>query len=146
MLVSWQESSGCRATPETPPAASLFGGLHCAYATGARQCDTYTVHKHAVRAIAAGHRMTPTFMAVPQTGIGSGLHFHISLWHDNKPAYQSAVGADLPDVLQQSLTKEAAAVATVFGVRRRYRWAWPGERTRWCLPRSRRRRGRWRCA
>ncbi|MFE3267097.1 glutamine synthetase family protein [Streptomyces sp. NPDC059215] len=68
-----------------------------------RACDTYTIHKHAVRAIAAGHRMTPTFMAAPETGIGSGLHFHISLWHDNQPAFRMPVGADLPDVLQQSI-------------------------------------------
>lgn len=42
-------------------------------------------------------------MAAPETGIGSGLHFHVSLWHDNAPASRMPVGADLPDVLQQSI-------------------------------------------
>ncbi|MFD1313553.1 glutamine synthetase [Streptomyces kaempferi] len=89
--------------PRKHPQRPLCSGASTAYATGARQCDTYTVHKHAVRAIAAGHRMTPTFMAAPETGIGSGLHFHVSLWHDNAPAFRMPVGADLPDVLQQSI-------------------------------------------
>jgi glutamine synthetase len=68
-----------------------------------RACDTYTVHKHAVRAIAARQRMTPTFMAAPETGIGSGLHFHVSLWRDGEPAFATAVGAGLPEVLGQSI-------------------------------------------
>ncbi|MCX4429632.1 glutamine synthetase family protein [Streptomyces mirabilis] len=73
------------------------------YGDAMRACDTYTVHKHAVRAIAAQQRMTPTFMAVPETGIGSGLHFHVSLWRDSEPAFETAFGADLPAALGQSI-------------------------------------------
>ncbi|MEU2956268.1 glutamine synthetase family protein [Streptomyces xanthochromogenes] len=42
-------------------------------------CDQHLVFKHAARTLAARSQMTATFMASPQTGIGSGLHLHISL-------------------------------------------------------------------
>ncbi|MFE2519434.1 glutamine synthetase family protein [Streptomyces mirabilis] len=73
------------------------------YGDAMRACDTYAVHKHAVRAIAAQQRMTPTFMAAPETGIGSGLHFHVSLWRDSEPKFETGFGADLPSVLGQSI-------------------------------------------
>ncbi|MET7725985.1 glutamine synthetase family protein [Streptomyces mirabilis] len=73
------------------------------YGDAMRACDTYAVHKHAVGAIAAQQRMTPTFMAAPETGIGSGLHFHVSLWRDGEPAFETAFGAGLPEVLGQSI-------------------------------------------
>ncbi|MFH9969285.1 hypothetical protein ACH4PR_49960, partial [Streptomyces mirabilis] len=73
------------------------------YGDAMRACDTYTVHKHAVRAIASQQRMTPTFMAAPETGIGSGLHFHVSLWRDSEPAFETAFGAGIPEALEQSI-------------------------------------------
>ncbi|MFG2387132.1 glutamine synthetase family protein [Streptomyces avermitilis] len=66
-------------------------------------CDTYTLHKHAVRHIAAQHRLTPTFMAAPQTGTGSGLHLHLSLWHDDEAAFAMRPRDELPELLQHSI-------------------------------------------
>lgn len=73
------------------------------YGDPLRACDAYTVHQHAVRHIAARHRMTATFMAAPQTGIGSGLHLHLSLWHKGEPAFDLRPDEDLPDLLQHSI-------------------------------------------
>ncbi|MFI6055974.1 glutamine synthetase family protein [Streptomyces violascens] len=42
-------------------------------------CDRHLVFKHAVRTLAGRSGMTATFMASPQTGVGSGLHVHVSL-------------------------------------------------------------------
>ncbi|WAU79972.1 glutamine synthetase family protein [Streptomyces sp. Qhu-G9] len=74
------------------------------YGDPMRACDTYTVQKHAVRHLAAQHRMTPTFMAAPQTGVGSGMHLHISLWTDNgEPAFGVQRPDELPELLEHSL-------------------------------------------
>ncbi|MFE6484940.1 glutamine synthetase family protein [Streptomyces sp. NPDC057757] len=73
------------------------------YGDPLRACDAYTVHKHAVRHIAARHRMIPTFMAAPQTGIGSGLHLHLSLWRTTDPVFAMRPEEDLPDLLQHSV-------------------------------------------
>ncbi|MEV8038502.1 glutamine synthetase family protein [Streptomyces sp. NPDC086182] len=80
------------------------------YGDPMRACDTYTVHKHAVRHIAAAHRMTPTFMATPHAGIGSGLHLHVSLWRDGEPAFDMPPGADPPEHLQQSIAGLVSAL------------------------------------
>ncbi|MFF3487285.1 glutamine synthetase family protein [Streptomyces sp. NPDC002701] len=67
-------------------------------------CDVYTVHQHAVRHLAAQHRMAPTFMAAPQTGVGSGLHLHVSLWRDEEDsAFWMEQGSELPEMLQHSV-------------------------------------------
>ncbi|MFJ4836325.1 glutamine synthetase family protein [Streptomyces sp. NPDC088747] len=67
-------------------------------------CDIYTLYKHAVRHIADEHRMAPTFMASPETGIASGMHLHISLVNgDGEPVFAMAPDGELPDVLQQSI-------------------------------------------
>ncbi|MFG2437881.1 glutamine synthetase family protein [Streptomyces sp. NPDC048508] len=73
------------------------------YGEPVRACDTYTVHKHAVRHIAPAHNLTPTFMATPHTGIGSGLHFHISLWREGEASFEATPNADLPELLRQSI-------------------------------------------
>ncbi|MFF3378134.1 glutamine synthetase family protein [Streptomyces sp. NPDC002680] len=73
------------------------------YGDPVRACDTYTVHKHAARHIAARHGMTPTFMAAPQTGVGSGLHLHVSLWRDGVPAFTPRSPGELPDLLLHSV-------------------------------------------
>ncbi|MEU6230524.1 glutamine synthetase family protein [Streptomyces sp. NPDC047042] len=70
------------------------------YGDPVRACDTYTVHKHAVRHIAAEHLLTPTFMAAPQTGVGSGLHLHVSLWRDGQPVFTPGSDGDLPGLLR----------------------------------------------
>ncbi|WP_326724679.1 glutamine synthetase family protein [Streptomyces sp. NBC_00243] len=73
------------------------------YGDPIRACDTYTVHQHAVRHLAAVRRLTPTFMAAPDTGIGSGLHLNVSLWRDGDAAFTMDAGAELPDLLRQSV-------------------------------------------
>ncbi|MFG2022320.1 glutamine synthetase family protein [Streptomyces sp. NPDC048825] len=73
------------------------------YGDPMRACDTYTVHQHAVRHIAAQHRMTPTFMAAPQTGIGSGLHLHVSLWRNDGPVFDMHPHDELPELLRHSI-------------------------------------------
>ncbi|WP_413759266.1 glutamine synthetase family protein [Streptomyces sp. MMBL 11-3] len=67
-------------------------------------CDIYTVHQHAVRHLAAQHKIAPTFMAAPQTGIGSGLHLHVSLWRDeDDSAFWAPQPGVLPELLQHSI-------------------------------------------
>ncbi|MGX1762311.1 glutamine synthetase family protein [Streptomyces lydicus] len=46
-------------------------------------CDGHLAFKHAVRAIGSRAGLAPTFMAAPETGVGSGLHLHLSLWKDS---------------------------------------------------------------
>ncbi|MBD0741893.1 glutamine synthetase [Streptomyces sp. CBMA152] len=48
-------------------------------------CDQHLVFKHAARTLAARAGMTATFMAAPETGIGSGLHLHLSLTRNGTP-------------------------------------------------------------
>ncbi|WP_406469910.1 glutamine synthetase family protein [Streptomyces sp. NBC_01615] len=83
------------------------------YGDPIRACDAHTVYKHAVRHIAAQHRMTPTFMATPQTGIGSGLHLHVSLWHDGEPVFDMEPRGVLPQHLGSSIAGLIAALPHV---------------------------------
>ncbi|MBV1940870.1 glutamine synthetase family protein [Streptomyces sp. BV286] len=66
-------------------------------------CDGYTVYKHAVRHLAERRDMTPTFMAAPQTGVGSGLHLHVSLWRNDKTVFATQSHDELPELLERSL-------------------------------------------
>ncbi|MER7937913.1 MULTISPECIES: glutamine synthetase family protein [unclassified Streptomyces] len=59
-------------------------------------CDDYTVYRHALRHVAQQHGMTASFMAAPETGVGSGLHLHLSLWRDDRPVFATASHRDLP--------------------------------------------------
>ncbi|WP_052230229.1 glutamine synthetase family protein [Streptomyces sp. CT34] len=56
-------------------------------------CDGHLVFKHAARALATRMGLTPTFMAAPQTGIGSGLHLHLSLWKNDTSVLTDPDGA-----------------------------------------------------
>ncbi|MCW8095844.1 glutamine synthetase family protein [Streptomyces tauricus] len=73
------------------------------YGDPLRACDAYTVHQHAVRQIAERHGMVPTFMAAPQTGVGSGMHLHVSLWHGDEPVFHTLRPSELPARLQHSI-------------------------------------------
>ncbi|MEU9286448.1 glutamine synthetase family protein [Streptomyces sp. NPDC048275] len=69
-------------------------------------CDAYTVYQHAVRHLAQRHCLTPTFMAVPQTGVGSGLHIHLSLL--DVASYRNTFAArldeeELPATMQRAI-------------------------------------------
>lgn len=56
-------------------------------------CDGHLAFKHAVRAIGSRADLAPTFMAAPETGVGSGLHLHISLWKDGTSVISDSGGA-----------------------------------------------------
>lgn len=73
------------------------------YGEALRACDAYTAYKHIVKHLAEQHRMTPTFMAVPETGVGSGLHIHLSLWFDDRNAFACQSGQDLPESMKQAI-------------------------------------------
>ncbi|MDX2826266.1 glutamine synthetase family protein [Streptomyces ipomoeae] len=67
-------------------------------------CDAHIVFKHAVRHVAARRGLTPTFMAAPETGVGSGLHVHLSLWKDDEPAFATPSRWDvLPETMQRAI-------------------------------------------
>ncbi len=48
-------------------------------------CRQHVLFKHAVRVVAEEHSLAPTFMAAPATGVGSGLHLHVSVYRDGEP-------------------------------------------------------------
>lgn len=66
------------------------------YGPAMAACDNYTVYKHAVRHTAAQRGLTASFMAAPFTGVGSGLHLHLSLWQDNEPVFATTSRNQLP--------------------------------------------------
>ncbi|MFJ1529732.1 glutamine synthetase family protein [Streptomyces mirabilis] len=74
------------------------------YGEALRACDSYTVYRHAVRNIAERRGMRPTFMAAPKTGVGSGLHLHLSLWSEGRNAFAARPGEpELPEPLYQAV-------------------------------------------
>ncbi|SEO93385.1 glutamine synthetase family protein [Actinacidiphila rubida] len=54
--------------------------------------DNHTIFKLAVKTISQTLEATPTFMAAPETGVGSGLHIHLSLWRGDEPAFPAEGG------------------------------------------------------
>lgn len=60
--------------------------------------DQHMLLRHAAAEIGAAHRVLPLFMAAPDTGVGSGLHIHLSLHNaqEQKPLFASD-GTDLPE-------------------------------------------------
>jgi glutamine synthetase len=70
----------------------------------ARQaCDDYTVYKQTIRHLARRQGLTATFMSAPFTDVGSGLHVHLSLWQDDKPAFAPADAENLPETMRRSV-------------------------------------------
>ncbi|MFF7474584.1 glutamine synthetase family protein [Streptomyces sp. NPDC008092] len=65
-------------------------------ATPMEACDNYTVYRHALRHVAQQHGLTASFMAAPETGVGSGLHLHLSLWREGQPAFAITSHRDMP--------------------------------------------------
>ncbi|MFE3887277.1 glutamine synthetase family protein [Streptomyces lydicus] len=53
------------------------------YGEALAACDGHLAFKHAVRTLGSRAGLAPTFMAAPETGVGSGLHLHLSLWKDD---------------------------------------------------------------
>ncbi|MET9258043.1 glutamine synthetase family protein [Streptomyces sp. NPDC003717] len=73
------------------------------YGPALRACDDYTVYKQTVRHQAGRRGLTATFMAAPFTGVGSGLHLHLSLWQDDAPVFAASSGEELPETLRHSI-------------------------------------------
>lgn len=73
------------------------------YGPALAACDDYTVYRQTVRHLAKRHGLTATFMSAPFTGVGSGLHLHLSLWRDGKPAFAAASGEELPATMRHSI-------------------------------------------
>lgn len=66
-------------------------------------CDQHLVFKHAARTLADRAGMTATFMAAPETGVGSGLHLHLSLTRGGTPILPT------PDGELSTIDKSAVA-------------------------------------
>ncbi|WP_431681222.1 glutamine synthetase family protein [Kitasatospora sp. KL5] len=60
------------------------------YGDAVGACFQHVLFKHAVRTVADQHRMAATFMAAPDSGVGSGMHLHVSLWRDEQPVMCAA--------------------------------------------------------
>ncbi|RPF39385.1 glutamine synthetase family protein [Streptomyces sp. TLI_185] len=66
-------------------------------------CDAYTAFRLIVQDIAERRGMTPVFMAAPSTGVGSGMHLHLSLWSAHGNAFTYHRGEDLPPVMERAI-------------------------------------------
>ncbi|MFE6946011.1 glutamine synthetase family protein [Streptomyces chartreusis] len=73
------------------------------YGPAPEACDNYTVYKQTVRHVAKQQGLTATFMSAPFTGVGSGLHLHLSLWHNDQPAFAVVGSNEMPAVMQHSI-------------------------------------------
>ncbi|MET9293483.1 glutamine synthetase family protein [Streptomyces sp. NPDC003077] len=73
------------------------------YGDALAACDAHPLLKHAARTVGARAGLAPTFMAAPETGLGNGLHLHVSLWREDRP-----VLAD-PDGTPSALARQAIA-------------------------------------
>ncbi|OIV36955.1 hypothetical protein BIV57_13255 [Mangrovactinospora gilvigrisea] len=69
-------------------------------------CDALLLLKHAVRTLGPQLGLSPTFMAAPQTGVGSGLHLHLSLTRHGQPDHPVLADTDgeLSDQALQAIT------------------------------------------
>ncbi|MFJ9380559.1 glutamine synthetase family protein [Streptomyces sp. NPDC101455] len=67
-------------------------------------CDDYALFQLLARDVAGRDGLVPAFMAAPRTGIGSGLHLHLSLWNTHgDPAFDHHRGQDLPPVMRHAI-------------------------------------------
>ncbi|MEU1273564.1 glutamine synthetase family protein [Streptomyces sp. NPDC005799] len=67
-------------------------------------CDDYSVYKLIARDLAQQYNLIPAFMAAPATGVGNGLHLHLSLWSEHdEPGFAHHHGEDLPPLLTRAV-------------------------------------------
>jgi glutamine synthetase len=75
-----------------------------AYGDALAACDDYAVFRLLTRDVAGRDNLVPAFMAAPQTGIGSGLHLHVSLWNEHgDPGFAHHRGEDLPPLMMYAI-------------------------------------------
>ncbi|WP_371666789.1 glutamine synthetase family protein [Streptomyces sp. NBC_00289] len=75
-----------------------------AYGDPLHACDDYSIFYDITRQVAGRHGLVPAFMAAPETGTGSGLHLHLSLWNEHDdPCFTHHRGQELPPLMQQAL-------------------------------------------
>ncbi|MFD9483641.1 glutamine synthetase family protein [Streptomyces sp. NPDC059991] len=67
------------------------------YGDALEACDQHVVFKHAAQTLARTAGAEITFMAAPQTGVGSGLHLHVSLTHKGAPVFAHGEGRVLSE-------------------------------------------------
>ncbi|MCI3273436.1 glutamine synthetase family protein [Streptomyces cylindrosporus] len=74
-----------------------------AYTDALNACDDYTLFRHMAAEI-AGTGLAPVFMAAPETGVGSGLHLHVSLWSEHgEPCFVHHRGQDLSPLMDHAI-------------------------------------------
>ncbi|WP_406126897.1 glutamine synthetase family protein [Streptomyces sp. NBC_00989] len=67
-------------------------------------CDHYALFRLLARDVAGYDGLVPAFMAAPQTGTGSGLHLHLSLWNEHgDPGFDHHRGQDLPPLMTHAI-------------------------------------------
>jgi glutamine synthetase len=75
-----------------------------AYTDATAACDDYTLFRHLVTELAQRQNLTTAFMASPETGVGSGLHLHLSLWtSDGEPAFTRHELHGLSPLMEQAI-------------------------------------------
>jgi len=62
------------------------------YGDPMKAADAHLLLKQAVKVVAERQEMAPTFMAAPATGVGSGLHVHLSLWREGEALFADVDG------------------------------------------------------
>jgi glutamine synthetase len=62
------------------------------YGDALRGADDHVAFKYIVKAVTQWTDSTDTFMAAPETGVGNGMHIHVSLWREDEPAFPAEGG------------------------------------------------------
>ncbi|MFE9769752.1 glutamine synthetase family protein [Streptomyces sp. NPDC005808] len=101
---------GAGAPPESVKTESGGRQLEVAFPYGESlaACDSYTVYRHTVRHLALRRGLMPNFMAAPKTGVGSGLHLHLSLETDGVNGF--AAGQDDKKKLTETMGRAIAGL------------------------------------
>ncbi|KDN85683.1 glutamine synthetase family protein [Kitasatospora cheerisanensis] len=70
------------------------------YGQATDACEQHVLFKHAAKTIAEEQGLTASFMAAPSTGVGSGMHLHVSLHDSGGPllAADPAHGTELSEL------------------------------------------------
>lgn len=85
-----------------------------AYGDPLAACDEYAVFRLIARDVAGRDGSVPAFMAAPQTGTGSGLHLHVSLWNEHgDPGFVHHRGDELPPVMMHAIAGLVAVLPSM---------------------------------